>query len=337
MNFRSDNVAPVADEILAAIAAANAGAAAPYGQDDITGRLDDAFAQIFEHEVRVFPAASGTAANCLALAMLVEDGGAIYCHEDAHIAVAEEGAPASFIPGAELVPMNGTHGRITTDGLALALDGGPRSNAALSLTQVTEWGTVYKPEEVAALAATAHGGGLRVHMDGARFANAIVALGCAPADVTWRAGVDALSFGASKNGALNAEAVVLFDPKLADDSFALRKRTGHVYSKMRYVSAQLEAILKDGLWLKLAARANAMARRLADGLEGAPGVAFLAPVEASMLFVTLSQPLRDGLLAEGFQFETWRDGEITRVVTNYGTPGDDVDAFIAAARRLATA
>lgn len=336
MNFRSDNVAPVADEILAALAAANTGAAAPYGQDDITRRLDDIFAAVFEREVRVLPAASGTAGNCLALAMLIDDGGTIYCHEDAHIAVAEEGAPAAFIPGAELVALEGPHGRIAPDDLAAALDRGPTSNAVLSLTQVTEWGTVYPPDEIAALSAMARERGLRVHMDGARFANAVASLGCAPADVTWRAGVDALSFGASKNGALNAEAVVLFDPALAEDTFALRKRTGHVYSKMRYVSAQLDAMLKDGLWLKLSARANAMGHRLAEGLDGVPGVTFLAPVEASMLFVKLSDALREGLPAAGFQFETWRGGEITRLVTNHGTREQDVDAFVTAARRLST-
>ena len=334
MNFRSDNVAPIAEEILEAIAAANTGAAAPYGEDDVTGRLDDAFAKVFEHEVRVLPAATGTAANCLALAMLVDDGGAIYCHEDAHIAVAEEGAPAAFIPGAELVALTGTHGKIAPSCLAAALDRGPTSNAVLSLTQVTEWGTAYRPNEIAALTGMARGHRLRVHMDGARFANAVASLGCAPADVTWRAGVDALSFGASKNGALNAEAVVLFDPALAEDTFALRKRTGHVYSKMRFVSAQLEAMSKDGLWLRLAARANAMGRRLADGLEGVPGVTFLASVEASMLFVKISDALREGLLAEGFQFETWRGGEITRLVTNYATREEDVDALVTAARRL---
>ena len=332
MNFRSDNVAPVADEILAAIAAANTGAAAPYGQDDTSRRLDDAFGEVFERAVRVFPAATGTAANCLALAQLVEDGGTIFCHEDAHIAVAEEGAPARFIQGADLVPLTGRHGRIAVDALGAALDRATPSNAVLSVTQVTEWGTVYQPEEIAALAAIAHDRGLPVHMDGARFANAVAALGCTPAEITWRAGVDALSFGASKNGALNAEAIILFDPDRASDSFALRKAMGHVYSKMRFVSAQLEAVLDGGLWLTLAGRANAMGRRLADGLEGIAGVTFLAPVDASMLFMTLAAPLREGLLAEGFQFETWRGGEITRLVTNYGTREDEVDAFIAAAR-----
>ncbi len=337
-NFRSDNVAPVADGIMAAVARVNRGAAPAYGEDEVTHRLESTLGKLFERTVRVHPAASGTAANCLALASLVEPEGTILCHEDAHIRVSEEGAPAAFVPGVECAAVAGPHGRMDPEALDHALQElSAPANAALSLTQVTEWGTVYGLDDIARLAAAAHDRGLRVHMDGARFANAIAALGCSPAEATWRAGIDVLSLGASKNGALNAEAVVYFDPALADDAFPGRKRTGHVYSKMRFLSAQLEAYVGDGLWLTLAAAANAAARRLADGLAAIPGVTLSAPTEANLVFAEMPEAISAGLTADGFSFAAWRGGNLTRLVASFATTEADVDALLAAARRHAGA
>ena len=335
-NFRSDNVAPIADEIIAAIANANAGAASSYGEDEVSGRLEAALGDVFEREVRVQPVASGTAANCLALASLVASGGSIVCHEDAHIRVAEEGAPASFIPDVECKPVTGKLGRIDPTSLERTLAGlSDTSNAALSLTQVTEWGTVYGLDDVARLAGAARDRGLRVHMDGARFANAVAALGCSPAEATWRAGIDVLSLGATKNGALNAEAVVYFDPGLAEDTFPGRKRTGHAYAKMRFMSAQLDAYFKNGLWLELAASANEAAERLASGLAAIPGIGLAAPCEANLVFAEMPEAISSGLMADGFAFATWRDRNRTRLVPSFATTEAEIDALLAAAERHA--
>ena len=337
-NFRSDNVAPVADEIMAAIAQVNQGAAQAYGEDEVTGNLEAVLCELFEHEVRIHPTASGTAANCLALASLVSSEGTILCHDDAHIRVAEEGAPATFIPGVECSAVGGLLGRIEPEALDHALQElADPNNAALSLTQVTEWGTVYGVDDIARLTAAAHDRGLRVHMDGARFANAVAALGCSPAEATWRAGVDVLSLGASKNGALNAEAVVYFDPALTENAYPKRKRTGHAYSKMRFMSAQIEAYMSDGLWLALAAAANAAANRLADGLAAIPGVTLAAPCEANLVFAELPEAISAGLAVDEFSFAAWRGGNLTRLVTSFATIEADVDALLAAARRHAEA
>ena len=266
-NFVSDNVAPVHPAVMAAIAEANSGPASSYGEDEISGRLDDIFGRVFEADVRVVPVATGTAANALTLAAMGKPGARFYCHRDAHIAVAEEGAPRFYVAGAECVGIGGEQGRIDPTALKTALSDG--RGGILSLTQATERGTVYSPASVAELAGIARDSGLRVQLDGARFANAVAWLDCHPADIAQRAGVDAVVFGTSKNGTLNAEAMVFFDPSFADELFPMRKRSGHAYSKMRYLSAQLEACLAGGLWLELAAHANAMARRLAGASPNA--------------------------------------------------------------------
>jgi threonine aldolase len=335
-SFRSDNVAPVASEIMDAMAAVNSGPAPSYGNDDLTTRVEEIFGEIFEHPVRVHPVATGTAANCLALERLVAPGGTILCHDDAHILNTEEGAPATFIPGSVCVGVGGAFGRIDAAALDSALDRlSSPANAALSLTQATEWGTVYGLDQVSRLAGAARERGLRVHMDGARFAGAVAALGCTPAEASWRAGIDVLSLGASKNGALNAEAVVYFDPTLADGAFPGRKRTGHMYSKMRFLSAQLEAYLRDGLWLRFAARANAAAARLADGLAEIPGITLAAPCEANLVFAEMPEAVSAALAADGFVFAAWHGGAATRLVPSFATTDAEVDALIAAARRHA--
>ncbi|MEI9983959.1 MAG: beta-eliminating lyase-related protein [Aliidongia sp.] len=330
MNFASDNVTGVAPEILAAIVAANDGAVASYGDDSITGRVASRLAEIFEHEVAVFPVATGTAANALSLAALTPPWGAVFCHEVSHIAVDEANAPEFYSGGAKLATLSGADGKLSAETIAKLLPGGlgvvhHAQPAVVSLTQATECGTAYRPAEIAAIAEIAHGHGLSVHMDGARFANALSFLSCSPADMTWRAGVDALSFGATKNGALAAEAIVFFDPAKAQSLPFRRKRAGHLFSKMRFLSAQLEAYLANDLWLRNAAHANAMAGRLARGLTQLPGCRLRHPVEANEIFIELPEPVIAGLLEAEFKFYRW-DGPCIRLVTAWNTDVTSVDA-----------
>ena len=343
MNFRSDNVTGVAPEIMAALAAANAGAVTSYGDDPITERLARRFSELFEREVAVFPVATGTAANSLALATMVPPYGVIYGHKDAHIQVDECGAPEFFSGGAKLLMLEGTDGKISAGDLEAVVAVGGKGGvhhaqpAAVSLTQATEAGTIYRVEDIGEIAAVCRRYGLGLHMDGSRFANAVAALNRSPAELTWKAGVDALSFGATKNGALAAEAVVFFDPAKAADFAFRRKRGGHLFSKMRFLSAQLEAYLAGGLWLRNARHANAMAARLSDGLERLPGARLRHPTEANEIFVELPEAIIRGLLDGGFEFYRW-GGEASacvRLVTAFNTEAGAVEGLLAAARRLA--
>lgn len=344
MDFRSDNTAPAAPEILAALAQANTGTASAYGDDDWSRQLDAAFSNLFGTPCMVFPVATGTAANALALSALSPGYGAVFCHESSHIQVDECNAPEFFTGGSKLVPLAGGDGRIAPDALRAALDMGWRGvqhhpqPAALSLTQATECGTIYRPDQIAALAAMAKAEGAGVHMDGARFANAVAASNLAPADLTWKSGVDVLSFGATKNGAMAAEAVVFFDTALADDFLFRRKRAGHLFSKMRFLSAQLLAMLEGDLWLRLARQANQAAAELARELAALPGVRLEYPVEANEVFVRWPAQLRDALLAEGFRFYPWSaDGAVCRLVCAFSTRAEDVAALTKAAARLVSA
>ena len=341
MNFCSDNTAGAAPEIMAALAEAGAGQAMAYGDDAVTGSLAARFGEVFETDVAVFPVVTGTASNVLALAAMTPPFGAIYCHREAHFAVDESGAPEFYTGGAKLALLDGGDGKLEAAVVARALaDAGAGvvhhvQPAALSLTQQTECGTAYGVDEVAALCEVAHGHGLGVHMDGARFANAVAHLGCAPADVTWRAGVDILSFGATKNGALAAEAVVVFKPELAREIGYRRKRAGHLLSKMRFVSAQLAAYLDGGLWLRNAAHANRLAAVLAEGLGAVGGAELVYPVEGNEVFVRLPEPVIAALLADGFAFHRWGGETATtvRLVTAFDTRAEDVAAIVDAARR----
>ncbi len=333
MAFYSDNTATACEEVLEAIRAANVGHAKAYGDDEWTRRLDAAFSAFFDTDARAFAVATGTAANSLALATLCPPYGAIFAHEEAHIARDECGAPEFFTGGARVITVPGEHGRVPLDALRSALDANPTSvhtlqPAAISLTQATELGTVYRPADVRGLAALAHERGLRVHMDGARFANALVQLGSPPAEVTWRAGVDVLSFGATKNGALTAEAVVFFDPKLARDFELRRKRAGHLLSKSRYVAAQLLAYLETGVWRRNAQRANRLAARIGE----AAGSALLHPVEANEVFVRLGEAGKNRLRSQGFEFYDWgptASGE-ARFVVSWDQDEAEVAALCAA-------
>lgn len=341
VSFASDNASGVAPEILRALAQANSGAAMPYGEDAITRRVTARLAEIFETDAVVFPVATGTAANVLALSVMTPPYGAVYCHALAHIQVDECGAPEFYTGGAKLVPLPGANGKIDARVLAAAIEGAGNVHAvqpaAVSITQASEAGTVYTPAEIAALAEVARGHGLGLHMDGARFANALAAGNHSPAELTWKSGVDALSFGATKNGALGAEAVVLFKPELAATFAYRRKRGGHLFSKMRFLSAQLDAYLRDDLWLCNARHANAMAGRLGAGLAALTGVTLCYPVEANEIFLRMPGTMIAGLLARGFVFYRWgaeANREI-RLVTAFNTDPADVDTFLAAANALA--
>ena len=343
MDFRSDNISGAAPEILEAVVRANDGTAGAYGEDDWTARVERRLQEVFETDCRAFPIVTGTAANALALALLSPPHGTVFCHEEAHIQVSECGAVELYTGGAKLLPLPGDHGKLAPETLSEALRCLPDPDrtvpAAFSLTQITEVGTVYGTDEVAALSDIARAAGMGVHMDGARFANALVALGCTPAEATWKAGVDVLSFGATKNGALMADAIVVFRPELAETLTYRRLRGGHLLSKLRFVAAQLEAYLEGDLWLRLAAQANAAARRLAEGLAGVPGVELLHPVEGNEIFCHMPAALAEGLQNRGFLMHPWGPagaGEM-RLVCAFDRTEDEVDALLAAARQLAAA
>jgi len=330
LRFFSDNTATACPEILAAIQDVNRGRAKAYGDDDWTRRIDQALGTYFGTEVKAFVVVTGTAANSLSLATLSPPYGAVYAHEEAHIVNDECGAPEFFSNGARLVIVSGPNGKLTPQTLGAALDEHPVSvhtvqPAAVSLTQATEVGTSYTPGEVAALTELAHRRSLKVHMDGARFANAVEFLGCTPADVTWRAGVDVLSFGATKNGALAAEAVVFFNRDLVKDFELRRKRAGHLISKSRFVSAQLLAYVENDLWRRNAARANGFARRIGV----AAGTALLYPVEANELFLKLGSEGKKRLRDAGFEFYDWGSeaSGAARFVVSWDQPEGDVTAL----------
>jgi threonine aldolase len=334
-NFRSDNEMPVAPEIMDALAAANGDSAHSYGEDRVTAELTERFSDIFETNVLVWPLATGTAANSLALAQICPPYGSVYCHSHAHMNTDECGAPEFFTAGAKLIGLDGEGGKLDTAGLRVALQAtgqlGDHENlaAALSLSQASEFGTVYRPDEIQALSALAREYDLKVHMDGARFANAVSTLGESPASLTWRAGIDLLSFGATKNGAMMAEALLVFDKNLATELGRRRKRAGHLISKMRYVSAQLLACLENDRWLQWAANANRQAARLAGGLGDIRGAELMYPVEANEIFVRLTDDLSSVLYEAGFQFHLWPGtADVYRLVCAWCTSDEQVDDFL---------
>ena len=333
IELRSDNAAGVAPEILAAVQGVNAGSALAYGGDDVTAGLQDVVRTVFEHPTaRVFPVTSGTAANSLALSAATPPWGAVLCHSTAHIITSEGGATSLFGGGAVMQGVDGEHALIEPGRVRAALEsvrwGDPHESqpSVLSLTLPSDRGTVYGVDQVAELVGIGREHGLRAHVDGARLANAVAALGCSPADVTWRAGVDVLSLGATKNGALSAEAIVAFDDRVADELVYRTKRSGHVTSKMRFQSAQLTAYLTDGLWLRLAATANQRMTDLVIHLQAlaAYGVRLHERVDVNMAFVDLPAPAIDAVSAAGVMF--YRMGPTTvRLVTSWQTTATDVE------------
>ncbi|MBN2631480.1 MAG: low specificity L-threonine aldolase [Rhodobacteraceae bacterium] len=341
MFFASDNSSGATPEVMAALSRANDGYTRGYGADDLTARVTDTLRQLFEApDAVVHLVATGTAANSLALACLVQPWQAVFCHRHAHIAEDECGAPEFFSAGAKLVLVDGDHGLMNGQALANAVEstGGSVHGVqpgALSLTNVTEAGTVYTPAQIADLTALARAHGLPCHLDGARFANALAATGATPAEMTWKAGIDVLSFGGTKNGCLGVEAVIFFDPA-KDWEFQLRrKRAGHLFSKTRYLAAQLDGYLHDGLWLTRAAHANAMAARLAQGLAQMPGIRQTHPVQANVMFPEWPTGTHARLEAAGavyYRCSAPEGREGARLVTSWSTTEADVDAFQSALR-----
>jgi threonine aldolase len=333
MRFFSDNAASVCQPVLDAIVAANRVDTA-YDGDALSRSLDEAFSRLFDAPVTALWISSGTAANALALAALCPPHGSIVAHADAHIQNDECGAPEFYTHGAKLLLATGEGAKLAPASVTALLDA-TRSDvhqaqpAALSITNATEYGLVYTPREVAALGEVAKARGLGFHMDGARFANAVAHLGCHPGDLTWRAGVDALSFGFVKNGGMSAEALIFFRPEFAHATHYRRKRAGHLLSKGRYAAAQLLAMLADDLWLTNARAANAAAAKLA----GAAGGRLIHPVEANELFLRMSAAEAARLRAIGFEFYDWGPGE-ARLVTSWNQPETEVAALAAAIAEL---
>lgn len=334
MIFISDNATGVCPEIMHSLQVVNEDSTIGYGNDPYTKRMELAFDTFFEKTVHAFPIAIGTAANALAVGTLCPPWGAIFCHGESHLYCSECGAPEMFTGGAKLIELTGKYAKICPEDLDLAIrkctKGNPHVNqpAVASISQIAEAGVAYTLEEIKTLAEVAHQHDMYFHMDGARFANAVVSLGSTPAEMTWKSGVDVMSFGASKNGAMMAEAVVFFNSELVRDFEFRRKRAGHLISKMRFVSVQLETYLTNNLWYKNADNANKMARYMRAGLAKIDGVDLVYPVDANQVFVTLSQEikhhLRDG------KYDVYSQGGVVRFVTSFNTTEQDVDDFISA-------
>ncbi len=342
MFFTSDNASGAAPEIMAALARANEGFARSYGADDIMARVTARVREVFQHpEAAVYLVPTGTAANSLALAIYAQPWTAVFAHTDAHIAVDECGAPEFYTNGAKLMPVDGAHGKMTPETLAKAIDpigqGGVHGvqRGLISITNVTEAGTVYTSAEVAELTTVAKTYGLPCHMDGARFTNALVTTNTSAADMTWAAGIDVLTFGGTKNGCMGVEAVVIFDPAKAWEFELRRKRGGHLFSKHRFLSAQMEAYLTDDLWLRLATHANTMGARLAQGIDAIPDAHLTHPVQANMLFP--EWPIGTHARAEAagaayYQMPAPEGREGARLVASWNTTEAEVDGLLAALR-----
>lgn len=342
-NFASDNVTPACPAVMQAIADANSGNVPSYGHDDLSLTLNQRFGDVFEAEVAVFPVATGTATNSLALSAMVPPYGSVLCDQSAHINNEEGGAPEFFTQGAKLVGIPSPEGRMDPAGLAPTLQQNRSKGVlappftALSLTQATEWGTTYACETVAELSEIAHDHRLTVHMDGSRLGNAIAHLECSPADTTWKAGIDVLSFGGTKAGAMAAEAIVIFlndrTRPMVETMTRRIKRGGHLWSKQRFMSAQLLALLEDDLWLENCRHANAMCQRLRHGLYKHPAVNLPFATESNEIFAVLPEAQVEQLRSEGYQFYTYPTpqgvpGKLVRFVTSFYTRPEDADALL---------
>jgi threonine aldolase len=342
VEFRSDNCGRAAPELIEALVAANSDTELGYGGDALTATLQTRFSELFEASVRVFPVPTGTAANALALAAAATPFGAVYCSPEAHINTSECNAAGFFGGGTKLVPIDGPHGKVNPEALerAIATAGKGLAHksqpAAVNLVQATDRGAVYSVDEIAGVSQVAHAHGLTVHMDGARFANAIARLGCTPAQASWRAGVDILSFGVTKNGGLLTDAIVVFAPESAADIGFHLRRAGAVWSKMRFASAQILAYVADDLWLRLARQANAAATRIAAQLATVAGVKIIAPVQANELFVEMDPATLAGLEQDGVLFYR-RGPRLARFVCRWDTSEDDVAALVGSVVRHSAA
>ena len=345
MNFASDNWAGAAKEVAASLQEHSVGFSPAYGASDLDRALERRFNELFEKEVAVYFVGTGTAANSLALSSMNRPGGFVLCHREAHLIEDECGAPEFFTSGARMAPIDGDLGRIDPEALREGLErfdpsfvhhGQPM---AVSVTQSTEAGTVYSLDQLREIADMTHQHGLPLHLDGARFANAMVTLGTTPAEMTWKAGVDVISFGATKNGCWCAEAIVFFDPDRAKQLPFIRKRAAQLFSKTRFIAAQLHAYLDDDLWIRLATHANQMAQRLVAGIEQSSEIRMAWGCQSNELFVTMPKTLAKQLEQAGATFypwptPSWFAGQVTsgdslyRLVTSFATSTSDVDQFV---------
>ena len=338
--FHSDNTVGASPAIAQALLEAASGTQLPYGADTYYQRVEQQLKDIFETDLSLFLVPTGTAANALSLATITPPWGATLCHPDSHINNDECGAPEFFNPGSKLITIPGADAKMDPQALALQAqqkrgDVHSVQPSSVSISQTTETGSIYQVQEINTIGEICAEQGLALHMDGARFANALVSLNCSAAAMTWQAGVKVLSLGATKNGALGVDAIVLFDQTLAKEMAFRRKRSGHLMSKMRLFSAQMEAYLKDDLWLHNARHANAMAARLAQGLSHIDGIELLSSSASNILFLRFPEATIQGLLQQGFGFyyDRWDNG-VVRLVTSYAHQPEQIDCFITAARQL---
>jgi threonine aldolase len=347
MEFASDNMVGAHETILTAIAEANGGPAASYGYDRWTKQAEAALSEMFEREVAAFLVLTGTAANALALSAICPPYGTVLCHAEAHIHTDECGAPELFSGGARLTGLPGPQGKLVPNSVERWLDGLIRGEheakpAALSITQASEFGTVYSVAEVSEFGRLCKQRQLRLHMDGSRFANGVAALGCTPAEITWKAGVDVMSFGGTKNGAVALEAVIFFDLALAQDFRYRRKRGGQLMSKGRFLGAQMQAYLRDDLWLQNARHANRMASLLAAKLAEIKRIRLPLPTQANEVFAIMPRSLHLQMLDNGAHYYEWPSGEnleteecLVRFVTSFRTTPEDVERLAELAGKLA--
>ena len=331
--FSSDNVAPICPEALAALQQANRHYAPSYGEDSWTARTCDRVREIFETDCDVYFVLTGTAANALALAKLCKSFESVICHRHSHIQTDECGAPEFFTGGSKLLLVGGADGKLEVGKVEalLATHNELHSHkpGAISISQATEFGTVYKRDEIAAMADLARRHGLFLHMDGARFANAIASLDCAPKAITWEVGVDVLCFGGTKNGAAGGELVIFFDKKISRKFGYRVKQAGQLVSKMRFLSAAWLGLLTDNVWLRNAARANEAARRLAERLQRDAGIETTFPVDANAVFVSMDEQLTKGLHARGWRFHKFIEPNVYRLMCSWATTEDEISRFIA--------
>ena len=333
VKFASDNVTGACPEVLDAILQANDGDRTPYGNDQISTDLQNKFSEIFEKDVIVFPTASGTAANALALSTMTPSFGNIYCHKLSHINTDECGAPEFYTGGGKLVTLNGINGKITAEELDQTIMGKGivhhTQPSSVSITQVCETGEVYQLDEIKKIADISHKHNLNIHMDGARFANALVSLNTTPAEMTWKSGIDVLSFGATKNGCLAAEAIIFFNKDLVGDIAFLMKRAGHLLSKMSFVSAQLNAYISNDVWLKNARHANEMGKKISEGLNQHSEINLTYPTEANEVFAKFPKQIIEYLNSKGYQMnEEELNGKSVRLVAAWNTSQSDVDELL---------
>ena len=345
MFFASDNWAGAHSKIAERLLAESGGFASAYGTSDLDQRVEAKFAEIFEREVAVFFVATGTAANSLSLASVQKPGGISFCHSEAHVAEDECGAP-DFFSGARLATVEGALGKIDPTALATKIARFPQDAvhhgraAAVTITQATEIGTVYSLAEIDAIAAISKANGLPLHMDGARFANALVALDTSPAEMTWKRGVDMLSFGGTKNGCWCAEAILLFNPEQAKEMHFIRKRAAQLFSKSRFIAAQFDGYFQDGLWLDLARHSNGMADRLRAGIEKAPAARLAWPTISNEVFAIVAKSAAKAAEDRGAKFYEWpipesqpelvgEDETLVRLVTSFATTETDATNFLA--------